>query len=233
MNFKHQQLLVFFWLALFTDCALIYLSETQPSYAQYRLFSKGILMPLLIVYFYRNVSSRKHPSSRLLVWLALLSAWIGDIFLLFPGNSNFFFGLIAFLAMHVIYSIYFYRMAPFKWKSFNNLIFVILAVVVANIVFAKLMGPYLAGYKIPVIVYIVVISTMLLFASNVFLNKRAGSLAANFFIPGALLFMASDTLLTYTKFYLEENNLYIPVMLTYGYAQQLMVQGFIKHLKEG
>jgi len=226
MKQKNQQLLIFYWMALFVDCYFIYSGQHD-----YRLFSKGILMLLLIFYFYSNVSSKYHTRSKILVCLALLLAWIGDILLLFPKEIDFSLGIIFFLAMHFVYCMYFLRIKPFNLKAANKLIFVILAIAVFDIAFIKLMSPYLGNYKIPVMIYIVVISAMLLFACNVFLSKRVSTLATNFFIPGAILFIVSDGLLAYNKFYVQEEVVYMPVMLTYGYAQQLLGLGFIQHLK--
>jgi len=72
------------------------------------MITKPLLMPALMVVFYR-LTRRRENSQRKFVFAALIFSWIGDVSLMFWGiNSNFFLiGLISFLLTHIAYIIAF------------------------------------------------------------------------------------------------------------------------------
>jgi uncharacterized membrane protein YhhN len=227
MKTKHQYLLFLYWLALLADCFLIF-SEKE----NLRLYTKGALMPLLLVYYLGNASRKHHIPSRIITIIALLLAWAGDIFLLREGQANFIIGLVLFLSMHVLYIIYFLRMHPlfpirkpvYVWMPF-------LLIAVYDAFLMNKILPFAGDLKTPLIAYMAVLSLMFVFACNVAGSKKAGTLAPQFFIPGAALFIVSDSVLGLNMFIWQDHLIGIAIMLTYGYAQHLMVHGFIKHVK--
>jgi uncharacterized membrane protein YhhN len=83
----------------------------------------------------------------------------------------------------------------------------------------------------PLIAYMIVISFMFVMAFNMLSNKKVRSIAINFFMPGAVMFLISDAILGLNMFLLEDPLIGIAVMLSYGYAQYLIVHGFIKHIR--
>lgn len=226
MKTKHQYLLFFFWLALLGDCALIFAEMHQ-----YRWFTKGALMPLLLLYFMGNAPRHHHLPSRILVIVALLLAWAGDLFLLLDGQKNFIAGLLFFLAMHFICIVYFWRVhRPFSGQA-SHIYFPLLGVAIFDLLVGLKLFPLAGELGLPLMVYMAVISVMFILACNILGSKKSKSLATQFFIPGAALFLASDAILGFNMFLWEDNFIGIAVMLTYGYAQHLIVHGFIKHVK--
>lgn len=227
MKTKHQYLLFFYWLALFADCYLIY-SQNDSS----RLFTKGALMPLLIIYFLVNASKKQHLPSKIIAITALLLAWAGDLVLL--REQNFMTGLVLFLSVHVAYIVYFVRVqALFPLVKPVNVFFPLILIALYDLILLKILLPYAGAVKDPLIAYMAVISLMFVFACNIKGNKNAGSIASQFFIPGAAAFIVSDSILALNKYIWEDQLINIVVILTYGYAQQLLVHGFIKHVKGG
>jgi uncharacterized membrane protein YhhN len=227
MKTKYQGLLLLYWVILLADCFLIY-SEMEES----RVFTKTLLMPVLLLYFIGNSSSRHHIPSRILVIAALVAAWIGDYFLLKDGESDFITGLDCFLVMHVIYIIYFWRIKSlFPVKDPMNVWLPFLLIAVFDAVVMMQLLPLAGKLANPLLGYMVVISVMFIMACNVLSNKKSKTLAAPFFIPGALMFILSDTILGFNMFLWEDHLVGIAVMLTYGYAQHLVVHGCIKHQK--
>lgn len=229
MKTKHQYLLLFYWVALLVDCYFIYEgNETQ------RWMTKGILMPLLLIYYALNASRHHHLPSRVLTVVALVLAWAGDIFLLRTDESNFIIGLVLFLAMHLVYLVYFARihgLFPIK-KPLNVWLPLIVVGIYDTILMNKLLKDADAQkLKFPLLAYMAVLTLMFVFACNARGSKKAGALSPQFFIPGAALFIVSDSILGLNKFIWEEQIVGIAVILTYGYAQQLLVHGFIKHVK--
>jgi uncharacterized membrane protein YhhN len=85
--------------------------------------------------------------------------------------------------------------------------------------------------ELPVKIYTVVICLMAATAANLLSSKPMKVIAAGFFVPGAALFMLSDSVLALNQFIYKDTFLNIVVMLTYGYAQCLLVQGFTRYLK--
>ncbi len=229
MKTKHQYLLLFYWVALLADCYFIFENKTE-----YQWLAKGALMPLMILYFAVNASRKHHLPSRILAVSALVLAWAGDLVLLKEGEQYFIIGLVLFLLMHLFYIIYFLRMHKlFPVKDSLTLGVPALLIIIYDAVLMSqlLVDTHAQELKLPLIAYMLVLSLMLLAACNILGSKKSKSLAYQYFIPGAVLFIASDSLLGLNKFVWNEQIVGIPVILTYGYAQQLIVNGFIKHVK--
>jgi uncharacterized membrane protein YhhN len=89
---------------------------------------------------------------------------------------------------------------------------------------------YLDGMRIPVIVYGLVISAMLVLALSLSpLKERIGL----FIVLGALLFVLSDSVLAINKFMRSFTGAGVIIMLTYGMAQFFIVSGSILVLQKG
>jgi len=227
MKAKHQYLLVFYWMALLADAYYIYEADEQ-----YRWLTKGALMPLLLLFYLLNASRKHHTPSKVITLLAILSAWAGDIALLGTSSGAFITGVAFFLVMQVLYSIYFYRVhRPFPVKDSSYLVIPFIIMLAVAGVVTRMIWPSLGDLKVPVIIYMAVIAVMFILACNILASKKSNTLAQQFFIPGAILFVASDSLLAINKFLWEETIVNVAIILTYGYAQQLLVQGFVKHVK--
>ncbi|MFT5713953.1 MAG: putative membrane protein YhhN [Flavobacterium sp.] len=187
-------------------------------------FMKPFLIPLLLlgVIFYRNF-----PSKKLLLW-ALTFSWIGDIILLFADRDEMYFisGLIAFLISHVVYIITFSRQLKIRNRK-NKAVFWIgvTAIIVYLLTMLAVLLPSLGDLKIPVFVYALVISTMLLFAFKGFLIWEE---PANWYILlGAIIFVSSDSILAFDKFYTPIMQGSFLIMVTYLIAQYLIVKGIL------
>jgi uncharacterized membrane protein YhhN len=229
MKTKHQYLLLLFWVALLVDCYYIYQGNEA-----HRWITKGILMPLLLIYYLVNASRHHHLPSRIITVIAFVLAWAGDIFLLKTDEASFITGLVLFLLMHVAYLIYFARihgLFPIKKPQNVWLPAFLVGIYAAGIMTILLADEGAQKLKLPLLAYMIVLSLMFVFACNVRGSKKAGSLSPEYFIPGAALFIISDSILGLNKFIWQEQIVGIAVILTYGYAQHLLVHGFIKHVK--
>src|SRR5215210_7451322 len=88
-----------FWVALFNDCFFIF-----SNYQEYRLYTKTLLAPLLLIVIDFEAKDSKHQRSRLLVNLAFLFCFIGDFLLLdSAGSGNFVLGICSFLFAHIFF----------------------------------------------------------------------------------------------------------------------------------
>jgi uncharacterized membrane protein YhhN len=185
-------------------------------------------MPLLAGYFLSE-AKHKHSLSR---WIlaALFFSWAGDVLLMFQEKDSLFFmlGLSAFLLAHVFYIVFFLGIKNREQVKLRPLLLVIVVVYYAGLIY--LLYPKLANMQMPVMVYGVVISAMFMLAMHMMYinNKKAG----RWMMMGALLFVASDSVLAVNKFYQPFDGAGIIIMLTYGLAQLFIVKGAVEYIGE-
>jgi len=221
--------IVLFWALLFADCLFIFLEKLD-----YHTYLKPLLIPTLVFYIISNTKKNKYKRSKILVIVGLFCSWIGDILLLNEGEAFFIAGSLAFVATHIFYAIFFYRVTPIKSnKSYEALIIATFVMIgIFFLVNSFLRNDIPAYFTLPFYIYIIAIGIMSILAANLYSDRVRKKLALTYFIPGALLFIVSDaTLATHQFKYVDEQFLDVIVMLTYGYAQCFMAQGFTKYLK--
>ena len=212
-----------FFLALAVDLLAIYLKNEVIRY-----FSKPLIIIFLIGYFASQLSNIE---SSLKKWVisALIFSCLGDILLLFePGDSRFFlFGLSAFLMANIIYIFFFHQVRIIE--NIRGKTWLLLPVAVYYAFIITWLSPFLGDMKIPVRIYAVVISFMFMLALHMLFipNKKAGLTMAG----GASLFILSDSILAVNKFYGSFEFAGIAVMLTYAFAQFLIVKGTIDYIR--
>jgi uncharacterized membrane protein YhhN len=222
-------LIILFWLLLACDCALIFLDLND-----YRFYTKPLLVPLLLVFMLIKVVNTKRTKSRLIITSALLLCFAGDLILLFDQlNYSFIIGLILFLLAHIFYIAFFYRLVHISAKKFATLVIAAILTggyifILLSVLWEKLQDAHL---QLPVVLYATVLGCMLLAAVNTINGDRLGKLNIYYFIPGAVLFVFSDSMLAVNKFMLDHKYIAIGVMLTYATAQFLIVKGAAKFMK--
>lgn len=186
------------------------------------VYSKVLLMPLLLYYVYE--STRETVTFRtLLLAVAIIFSWGGDIALIYP--RYFLLGVGLFLIAQITYS-YLFLKSTTQSVSFN-LLRILPFVLYATLLF-YLVLPDAGDMKIPVIVY-----GICLLAMGYTASLRKGLTQNQSFkvtLSGAVLFIISDSLIALSKF----TGTTIPhsgflIMLTYIIAQYLIVEGMIKH----
>ena len=188
-------------------------------------FLKPYLLPFLIfaVYFHERFITKK------ILLTALTLSWIGDIILMFTDKAEFYFiaGLIAFLLSHISYIILFSKQLKIYLKKSKIIFWVgVTAIAFYLIVMMLILLPSLGDLKIPVFVYALTISIMLLFALKGFLNWQKP--ANSYILIGAIIFLASDSILAFDKFYAPLQYSSFLIMATYLTAQYLIVTGILK-----
>lgn len=187
-------------------------------------FLKPFLLPFLLFLVYTFES---FPTKNILL-TALLFSWIGDIILMFADKGEIYFilGLVAFLVSHIIYIVVFNK--QLKTEFYKNKFFFLMGVgviLVYLITMLSLLLPSLGELKIPVVVYALTISTMLLFAFKGSLYWRN---PANIYILlGAIFFVVSDSLLAINKFYTTLPLSSFWIMTTYLMAQFCITSGIL------
>lgn len=191
--------------------------------------AKPLIMITLMVYYLWNVSERNY-----FFMAALVFCWLGDVLLMFQQEEKFFIaGLVAFLSGHVLYMVSYRQLRntdgadellnPQKVRMAFP--FVLWGTGLVVILF-----PHLGILKMPVMVYALVLTIMVLQALLRFglTSKRSFVLI----FVGAIFFMISDSLLAINKFMQPLPMASVLIMATYMAAQFLIVEGAIDHANQ-
>jgi len=214
--------IILFGLVLLIDLVAVYLNNEPLQF-----ITNPLLMPLLAIYLLLQTSS---ATSGLKAWifLALFFSWVGDMLLLFDerGPNFFLFGLSAFLVAQVFYIIFFHNIRMREYIRGNALL--LLLVIVYYSILINVLSPYLGNMKLPVRIYGVVLSFMVMLAMHTMLGKNKK--AALWMTMGAILFVVSDSLLAFNKFFSPFNNAGVIIMLTYGLAQLFITEGAVRYI---
>jgi uncharacterized membrane protein YhhN len=213
-----------YFLVLAAECLAILSGSTV-----LHVIAKPLLMPVLILCFY--LETKKPGRARNLIVGALLFSWVGDVALLIDSRygSFFIYGLIAFLVAHICYIAYFYGMRKLNgvnsFKPFASLL--ILAYMTG---FYLTIYPFLGAMKVPVLIYAVIITLMLLASIHAFSlrTQRFGVVS----VAGTLIFAVSDSTLAINRFVLPFEYAPFFIMLTYGVAQFLIAEGAARNLRD-
>ena len=213
-----QIILLLFFLAL---CVHLYAIVAQMP--TIRIISKCLLLPLLIIYL--TVSTPNTTAIKKMALLALFFSWLGDVVLLSEGNF-FVLGMLAFTMAHVRNGKILVRLQAFQLTGAT---WIGLGLALGTISLVYYFLQYSLGtFLIPVVVYMVFISTVWVLSFNLTNQPKYKAVAINFFIPGMFLFVLSDGILAFNKFLLHQPERWdIWVMLTYALAQWLLTEGYI------
>jgi len=130
----------------------------------------------------------------------LVFCLLGDIFLALPQERMFLAGLMAFLAGHLLYIIGFYCVAKIgRWTGMG---FMVIAAIGIMVYFQ--LRIFLGRMKVPVILYLIVISVMVTGAWSVFMNYHLAGSGRIMVLTGALLFCFSDLFVARNRFIKQE-----------------------------
>lgn len=211
---------IIFAILLLLHCAFIYIGETE-----LRTISKFLLIPFLVLYLLA-ATSKTQAGYNLPAYAGLFFAFLGDVLLSRSGEQFFLFGMLAFIGTHISNSIYFLKIQKLDFSKGRPMLFAaIILLIISSEVMSKT-ASLLEDFKVPIMLYMAIISVMAILAANTINHTQTKQLAVRFFIPGAGFFVLSDALLALNKFLYHEPSLDILVMLTYGAAQCLLVMGF-------
>ena len=217
-----------YWYYLFFADLLAELTAIALQWNTIRFITKPLLIILLFTWF--MASSAKFLPLRYFIAAALFFSWLGDVFLLMEAKSSWWFmaGLASFLVAHIIYILFFLQLRKRQSpkKTWNIFVITLVAAYAASLFI--FLAPHIGNLKLPVGLYAITISTMLVTAVHAF-NKYSPH-TTGWCIAGAALFVISDSLLSVNKFYHSFTAAGICIMLTYGLAQFAIVKGSLQYL---
>ena len=151
--------------------------------------------------------------------LALLFSAAGDALLAYDGQRLFVPGLASFLVTHILYAVVFVLATKGTPRPMTAARKAMLAVIPTfAVVYGAVLWPHLGELAIPVILYIAAIVVMAMLS----LRVRAIEVPV-----GAVLFMASDSLISLGKFLWQAPWVGPLVWITYALAQLLITRGML------
>lgn len=171
-------------------------------------FKPLIMLSLILLYWVR--SQRRN-------WLylsALFFSLLGDLFLL-DKEGMFLYGVAAFLITQLLY-IVIVRRGPVRFTR-SSLGKASTPFLIYLILLMSVLGPNLGSLYYPVLVYGSVISVFGMTALQNHMLSRDG--ASRTLLAGALLFIASDSMIAINKFHAPHMIYPVAIMLTYALAQ--------------
>ena len=152
------------------------------------------------------------------IFTGLLFSVVGDLLLEYSA-SLFIYGLIAFLLAHITYIVAFFK------RSKRIALIPLILLMAFGIVIYWLLYPELGNMAHPVLIYIIVILIM---------SWRAAAQGnydknAIYAVGGSVLFVLSDSIIAFNKFYVEIQHAGYLIMLTYWAAQSLLFYSVYSH----
>jgi len=162
--------------------------------------------------------------------VGILFSLAGDVFLMF-SDRWFILGLVSFLLAHVAYIIGFNIPLPVVSLTWALVVALVLAFSAARLLRGIVAGLAAKGQGkliVPVIVYGVVITLMLLSAMlTLFRADWPSAAAAGLVSIGAMLFFFSDAILAWNKFVAPIKNGRLVNMMTYHLGQIALIVGVL------
>lgn len=199
--------------------ALTFVSATLTILAMYqgRRLTLYLFKPLTVVFIILIALQPRYPTSpfyRQAIIAALLFSLVGDIFLMLP-RDRFIPGLVSFLAAHVFY------IAAFAYESNRALsTWELIPFLIYGILMLRVLWSHLNQMRTPVILYMIAILMMgWVAASRWMLTGQDGSRQA---FVGAILFIASDSVLALERFRGRFRSAQLLILSTYFMAQWLI-----------
>jgi uncharacterized membrane protein YhhN len=222
LNIPGKKTGIIFMLLLLLHCSSIWAGWYMLS-----VITKLLLVPYLIFVIYFFAGNKKRPVAPLTI-LALFFSFTGDLALSFSGNTAFLAGMGAFMLTHICNSVYFWKLQRNSPVTIHSRILPgIIMLVIATGIFI-LLAPYLGQLAYPIIIYMFLISVMAVLATGTAEAKQIKQIGKHCFIPGAFLFVVSDSILAINRFLLHDTAMAVLVMLTYGMAQFFLVRGYMR-----
>lgn len=212
------------FLGLLLIATVWHLIESWRDNIRRRRITKPFLIPLILLYY---LVSSAHP-----IWflvLALIFSWLGDVFLMFQGNTWFTIGGVSFGIAHIFFVLTYAW--SIKWSAVH--LYVIIPVAIVYIAITTLI--ILAVIKqtpkkmLPAMyLYLIANSTMNIFAiMQLESMPGTGSIIA---VVGAVLFFISDCCLFLVRYSKRPELVFkkhFTVMLTYIVGEFLITQGML------
>lgn len=202
--------LLFGWALAFAALTVwTYYKGPRLLYLVFRPLTMAVIIGLVV-----EAGKSASPVYRIAVGAGLVASLVGDIFMM-PHRKRFTAGLAAFLVAQACYTFAFLSGIRFRIAAGPAL-----ALLAYGAVLFVILNPGLKRMRVPVLFYILAISTMVLAALERYV--QAGSPAALAACAGAVLFLISDSVLAVDRFVRPFRAAQGVILSTYFAAQTLI-----------
>jgi uncharacterized membrane protein YhhN len=216
------------WLGLAFVFAVLQVWVVWRSLGKLEYLAKPAVMVCLFAWVYFETGLHGQ-----MLWfgLGVLFSLAGDVFLMFPHERWFLWGLVSFLLAHIAYLAGFQN----EWRQVSMWSLVLLAVLTVSAVrvMRRILSAMRAGgqnrLRLPVVVYATVITAMLYAAMTTLSNPAWGAGASLLVSAGAFLFYLSDLILAWNKFVNPIPNGRVFNIAAYHLGQMALIAGVIRH----
>lgn len=169
-----------------------------------------LVIGVALLSFSQTTSS---PAYTTLILAGLALSLVGDIALMFQERRLYFMvGLIFFLLAHVVYAYAFITLSG----DVKNVVWFALLFVMFGIAFYLFLYSGLGKMRIPVAIYVIIITVMVIAAASTFGSVEFSRASAWLVTIGAVLFMLSDVVLAVNKFKVPMKYNRFSLILYYG-----------------
>lgn len=209
-------------LTIFVIVSAIHLYGSYINNRKLRAWSKGFILLALLGWYCCSTSFVQWA-----VVAALLASWLGDMLLIPRGIKWFTAGGISFMLSHIFFVFAYCPNIIFQCIPVWAVVIAAAVYFIAVLFIFSALKPHLPkAMFFPMFFYLLVNGTMNCFAFYQFVSIPNAATAVTF--AGAMLFFASDSILFFVRF--KKNTVWrnhFPVMLTYIFAEFLIVWGIV------
>jgi uncharacterized membrane protein YhhN len=220
-------MLEYIFLVLFFIFAIIELFAEYKENKKIEYGTKPLLMPLLILFYMFGVLEATSINNiDWLIFVALLGAWAGDIFLMLENEEKWFlYGMGAFLINQIFYIIAFF-LSIGGYSAFSPWSLFLLGPSILVLIFTvPRFIKNTENMKIPVLVYMTAILLMHIAALIRIADPRLLGLPFILVYVGSLSFIFSDASIAVNKWAGEFTNARLIIMTSYIMAQFFITLG--------
>ena len=212
------------FLGLLLIATIWHLIESWRDNLRRRRITKPFLIPLILLYY---LVSAQHP-----IWflvLALIFSWLGDVFLMFQGNTWFTIGGIAFGISHIFFVLTY--VGSVRWDAVRLSVVIPVAVVyfaVTTLIILAVVKQTPKKMLPAMYLYLIANSAMNIFA--IMQLESAPCTGTIIAVVGAILFFISDCCLFLVRYSKRPELVFkkhFTVMLTYIVGEFLITQGML------
>lgn len=209
-----------FFLVIALVLAAFFLIRAEIGGMRRQIYVLKPICTLLVIVIALSALLQPTPNMTLVsgVLVGLLFSFGGDMALMFPDNRKaFMIGLVLFLLAHIAYTVLFTLLGRFTaWDALSTIL-----LLVVGVYFFTLIKPNLGKMKIPVVVYIVVISLMVNRAISTLFGPELSAGQGIMIVIGAVLFYVSDLILAAGRYWKPWR--YHRISLAFYYSGQLLI----------
>ncbi len=234
MDSARTLIFLLYWIMLITGCVLIF-----EEYFLAASIVRALLMPVLGLYLYLNI---KPTHSKLLVtyfFTAIGFLWVSDIFRIFiigdtrngiEKDNPLLICLGACIIANVFYMLCYAKIRKINLSKavFPSITFSLGCVLIYFMFFQFISHSYILSFKTPFVLFIESFILTVGFATNILDSNSKKRLSIKYFLPASFLSLLSVILFVFNRYKLFTPRFEMVVLLSYGYAQLLNINGFRK-----